>query len=80
MKRDKKEIWQLLKQRGARFPVVIKGLTCGARNRQGQPCGSKQLYKNGRCRYHGGLSTGPKTMEGKRRAALNLLVGRESPP
>ncbi len=36
---------------------------CGARNRAGNPCGNKPL-PNGRCRFHGGLSTGPRTAEG----------------
>lgn len=33
---------------------------CGARNRQGLPCQCKKLYKSGRCKFHGGLSTGPR--------------------
>jgi hypothetical protein len=37
----------------------------------GQPCMARAM-ENGRCRYHGGLSTGPKTAEGKRRALMNL--------
>jgi len=37
--------------------------TCGARTRQGTPCRCLGL-KNGRCKLHGGLSTGPKTPEG----------------
>ncbi len=45
--------------------------TCGAKTRQGTPCKRKDLLKGGRCRLHGGLSTGPKTLEGKRRSALN---------
>lgn len=45
---------------------------CGARNRRGEPCACKQLFRSGRCRYHGGLSTGPKTPEGKARVKLNL--------
>jgi len=39
-------------------------LTCGAKNRRGLPCQVKELYENGRCKFHGGLSTGPKTPEG----------------
>jgi hypothetical protein len=31
---------------------------CGARNRQGQPCGNPGTGKGGRCRFHGGRSTG----------------------
>ncbi|HET6724692.1 MAG TPA: HGGxSTG domain-containing protein [Gammaproteobacteria bacterium] len=37
----------------------------------GKPCRARAL-PNGRCRFHGGLSTGPKTPEGKRRALANL--------
>ena len=45
---------------------------CGARRKyDGKPCQAKALA-NGRCKYHGGLSTGPKTPEGKRRALSNL--------
>jgi hypothetical protein len=36
---------------------------CGARTRLGPACRRKALC-NGRCRNHGGLSTGPKTTEG----------------
>ncbi len=32
--------------------------TCGATNRQGQPC-AQPARPNGRCRYHGGKSPGP---------------------
>jgi hypothetical protein len=37
---------------------------CGAKKRRKRtPCGSPAMA-NGRCRIHGGLSTGPKTQEG----------------
>ena len=37
---------------------------CGAKKRRKKtPCGSPAMA-NGRCRIHGGLSTGPKTVEG----------------
>ena len=38
---------------------------CGAQNRRGKPCQCKELFKKGKCRFHGGLSTGPRTLEGK---------------
>lgn len=45
---------------------------CGARTKAtGQPCRARALL-NGRCKYHGGLSTGPRTVEGKARALRNL--------
>lgn len=38
---------------------------CGAFARStGQPCKAKALA-NGRCKNHGGMSTGPKTVEGR---------------
>ena len=36
---------------------------CGAKTRQGKPCNSPAM-RNGRCRMHGGASTGPRTPEG----------------
>jgi hypothetical protein len=42
------------------FPEELRGLTCGARTRAGTPCKRRDLYASGRCRLHGGLSTGPK--------------------
>ena len=42
---------------------------CGAKTRKGQPC--KLLSEPGmrRCKFHGGMSTGPRTAEGKARVA-----------
>ena len=40
-----------------------KAPRCGAKNRKGTPCRCPAMA-NGRCRLHGGLSTGPKTPEG----------------
>jgi hypothetical protein len=37
---------------------------CGAKTRAGTPCKSAAM-PNGRCRMHGGPSTGPKTEAGK---------------
>lgn len=54
------------------FPEECRGLTCGAKTRKGTPCRRVDLYLSGRCRLHGGLSTGPRTVAGKRRAAANL--------
>jgi hypothetical protein len=39
---------------------------CGATNRRGTACQCPAM-KNGRCRLHGGLSTGPKTAAGLER-------------
>jgi len=39
---------------------------CGANTRRGSSCKCPAM-KNGRCRLHGGLSTGPRTAEGRAR-------------
>jgi hypothetical protein len=36
---------------------------CGARTRRGTPCAGPAMH-NGRCRMHGGMSTGPRTAAG----------------
>jgi hypothetical protein len=53
------------------FPEECRGMTCGAKTRAGTPCKRKDLYISGRCKLHGGLSTGPTTEKGKRKAARN---------
>jgi hypothetical protein len=49
---------------------------CGARCRDGHPCAAPAVWcaatrrpRNGRCRMHGGLSTGPRTPDGRARVA-----------
>lgn len=52
---------------------------CGAKARRNnhQPCRQPGMRTNGRCRLHGGKSTGAKTPEGKLRSAqANLKHGR----
>jgi hypothetical protein len=44
-----------------------KAPRCGARTRSGGCC-RQPAMKNGRCRMHGGLSTGPRTAEGLARS------------
>lgn len=49
----------------------LRGERCEAKTRRGTACQCKAMA-NGRCKFHGGLSTGPKTEEGRMRAAANL--------
>lgn len=49
--------------------------TCSARTRKGTPCKMRSVWANGRCKLHGGLSTGPKTEEGRRQSAINGRKG-----
>jgi hypothetical protein len=51
---------------------------CGARTRMGCPCRAPAM-RNGRCRMHGGKSTGPRTEEGRARIrAARTRHGRYS--
>ena len=59
-----------------RCPRYLRGLSCGAIKKNGQPCGMTTLMANGRCKFHGGASTGPRTAEGRARALENLKLGR----
>ncbi len=62
------------------FPEEFLGMECGARTRAGTPCKRRDLYRNGRCKLHGGLSTGPRTAEGKAITARNAdKVGKRTP-
>jgi len=52
---------------------------CGAKTRKGTPCQRIGRKGNGRCKLHGGLSTGPKTPEGLARSRkANWKHGRYS--
>ena len=49
---------------------------CGARSkRTGKPCRGAAM-PNGRCKFHGGKSTGPRTMEGLRAQQAGKLETR----
>jgi hypothetical protein len=59
---------------------------CGARCRDGHACRARVVWSRGddgrpieaaRCRLHGGLSTGPRTAEGRRASLDALARGRE---
>ena len=49
------------------------GQRCGARTRCGTACLRPANKKNGRCRLHGGASTGPRTMDGLARISTSNL-------
>ena len=56
----------------------MKAPRCGAKTRKGTSCMSPAM-ENGRCRMHGGKSTGPKTDEGRERISeANWKHGRYS--
>ena len=62
--RKKKSV--LLKN-GNRQGNPMNAPRCGAKTRKGTPCKSPAMA-NGRCRMHGGKSTGPRTPEGLERS------------
>ncbi len=52
---------------------------CGAMKKSGTACQISPLKGKNRCRLHGGLSSGPKTAEGRARiAAAHYRHGRRS--
>jgi hypothetical protein len=71
----KRDIVKIARERAAEERARLRKLRnkpCGARTRAGHPCQRKGLGKGGRCRNHGGMSTGPRTPEG--RARLSALL------
>ncbi len=55
-------------------------LRCGAKcKRTGKPCPHTSSYGNSRCKWHGGMSTGPKTPEGRANSGRNGLEKNSSP-
>ena len=57
------------------LPEELRGLNCGAKTRKGMPCQLTEIYDNGRCKWHGGLTTGPKTEAGKEQCRINGRKG-----
>ena len=52
-------------------------IRCGAKTRSGVPCAKFPMEGKRRCRLHGGLSTGPKTVAGRAAiSAANTKHGR----
>jgi hypothetical protein len=49
---------------------------CGARTRRGTRCRCTPVRPGGKCRFHGGLSTGPVTERGRQQSSRNLQVAR----
>ena len=71
----------ILDPKSKKYILHASPAICGARTKStGQPCQIKDVYSNGRCKFHGGLSTGPKTKEGKEKAAKNGFKKSSLPP
>lgn len=59
-----------------RSPKRTRRPECGAKCRDGHACRAPAVWdklnnrpRNGRCNLHGGMSTGPRTQEGRQRIA-----------
>ena len=62
-----------------RFGPLWPGQRCGAKTRRGTKCQRPANKKNGRCRLHGGASTGAKSEAGLQKIhAANLRHGFRS--
>lgn len=68
-----RDVARLLVRAGGRVTPKCDRPRCGARTRSGTPCQARAVWDDehdrprtprGRCRMHGGLSTGPRTAEG----------------
>ena len=57
------------------LPDDLAGMTCGAVTRAGTPCKQKAICSNGRCKFHGGMATGPTTEAGKEQSRINGRKG-----
>lgn len=53
--------------------AMLGRATCGAHTRKGTPCRCLAM-PNGRCKLHGGMSTGPRTTEGWARTRAGLAA------
>lgn len=61
------------------LPLARAAPRCGARTRAGTACNAPAMANKVRCRLHGGLSTGPRTFEGRERIReANTKDGRYS--
>ena len=62
-----------------RFGPDWPGQRCGAKTRRGTACRRPASKRNGRCRLHGGASTGPRTEQGRAKiAAANTTTGQHT--
>ena len=56
-----------------RFGLNWSGRRCLARTRSGGQCQCPAMKDKARCRIHGGLSTGPRTKDGKEKVRQSVL-------
>lgn len=59
--------------------ALNRRVACGARKKDGAQCWAMTEPGRNRCRFHGGRSTGPRTVEGMRKALSCLPQFRNDP-
>ena len=70
---DEHQLWEVSGFASAARPPLrqppddLQGMKCEAMTRAGTPCKRTDIHANGRCKFHGGMSTGARTEEGKAR-------------
>lgn len=62
---------------GNKAPRKRRHPCCEARTRSGALCRAPGIGRGGRCKLHGGKSSGPKTPEGKERSLAAMQAGFE---
>ncbi len=76
----RKKLKLYYRDRGAPYPEECRDMLCGAKTRSGKPCKNDGTsYSNGRCKLHGGASTGPTTEAGRRQSAINGRNNKAKP-
>ena len=63
----------ILAGKATRFGLDWSGKRCLARTRNGGQCQCPAMKGKARCRIHGGLSTGPRTKDGKEKVRQSVL-------
>lgn len=58
----------------AKHRAALLRVPCLAKTRKGRPCKLMSEAGRNRCKFHGGMSTGPKTPEGKARIAAAQIL------
>lgn len=76
--RKRFKAWSKAQREGRQPPVDpdFQDLRCGAKTRAGTPCKRRDLWDSGRCKLHGGMSTGPKSGQ---RAKIPVPIVPEEP-
>ena len=79
VKRERRQDTTAALERRAYNVEASRRVPCGARKKTGAQCRAMSEVGKNRCKHHGGRSTGPRTLEGKRRALSCLPQYKANP-